>query len=265
MPLGDELQELAYALVSHETSARQHTAPIGRAASGSTPTDIVPTGPYLFAPGFWRIEECSAHLPDMEVHFNMKTERSRFGSVSLAVLAAGLLVAPAVAQTQQVTDPETVSKILKGFQAPPGAYQHARQGSGLGGLRQLPGERTSNCDICHSAGTSTQFAAGGNPCFGQHATVVNGRYLSGRRPRFWPVSRLNGGPSSHIMSRNLISDSSGLPPGGTTLQQFMQIMRTGLDPDHVHPTCAGTPDGKCIRATSMAIFSGSCLGRRFST
>ena len=28
-----------------------------------------------------------------------------------------------------------------------------------------------------------------------------------------------------------------------SLQTFVQIMRTGLDTDHVHPTCAGAPNG----------------------
>ena len=112
----------------------------------------------------------------------MKTERSMFGSVSLAVLAAGLLVAPAVAQTQQVTDPETVSKILKGFQISPVPMNMQGKDPDLVGYGSYLVNATSNCEICHSAGTSTQVVAGGNPCFGQHPTVVNPvTYLGGGR------------------------------------------------------------------------------------
>jgi PKD domain len=53
-------------------------------------------------------------------------------------------------------------------------------------------------------------------------------------------------PFPHIISRNLTPDKTGLPGGGHSLQEFMQIIRTGIDMDHIHPTCAGKPDGKCI-------------------
>ncbi len=52
----------------------------------------------------------------------------------------------------------------------------------------------------------------------------------------------------HIISRNLTPDSTGLPEGGNSLATFIQIMRTGLDTDHVHPTCTGAPNGNCIPA-----------------
>jgi hypothetical protein len=40
-----------------------------------------------------------------------------------------------------------------------------------------------------------------------------------------------------IISRNLTPDYTGLPEGGHTLSQFKQIMTTGIDLDHIHPTC----------------------------
>jgi hypothetical protein len=41
----------------------------------------------------------------------------------------------------------------------------------------------------------------------------------------------------------LTPDKTGLPEGGHTFEQFVQIMRQGTDFDHVHPNCAspGTP------------------------
>lgn len=61
--------------------------------------------------------------------------------------------------------------------------------------------------------------------------------------------------SADIISRNLTPDSSGLPEGGNTFEQFVQIMRTGVDMDHLHPTCTGAPNTSCIPAP----FDGNLL------
>ena len=46
-----------------------------------------------------------------------------------------------------------------------------------------------------------------------------------------------------------------MPEGGNTFAQFVQIMRTGIDMDHMHPTCTGAPNGTCIPAP----FNGDLL------
>jgi hypothetical protein len=40
-----------------------------------------------------------------------------------------------------------------------------------------------------------------------------------------------------IIFRNVTPNSAGMPEGGHTLSRFMQIMKTGIDFDHIHPTC----------------------------
>src|SRR5262249_44861410 len=100
------------------------------------------------------------------------------------------------------------------------------------------------CNDCHSAGPATLYANGGNPYFGPRtkldpAVFLSGGYDFGAFPD--PT-----GNFPHIISRNLTPNASGKPIGGDSLQEFMQVMRTGVDPDHVHPTCKGAPDGKCI-------------------
>jgi hypothetical protein len=35
----------------------------------------------------------------------------------------------------------------------------------------------------------------------------------------------------------LTPDKNGLPEGGKTLSQFMDVLKTGVDMDHIHPTC----------------------------
>jgi hypothetical protein len=110
-----------------------------------------------------------------------------------------------------------------------------------------------DCNSCHSDGTATQFAKGGNPFFGQHPVVNTATYLGGGRDfGQFPSTAAN---LPHIISRNLTPDSTGMPVGGDTLAQFLLIIRTGVDMDHVHPTCTGAPNGVCIPAP----FNGSLL------
>jgi len=45
---------------------------------------------------------------------------------------------------------------------------------------------------------------------------------------------------------NLTPDKTGLPEGGHTFAEFVQIIRTGKDFDHLHPTCTGMPNANCV-------------------
>lgn len=111
-----------------------------------------------------------------------------------------------------------------------------------------------DCNGCHAAGPTMEYATGGNPYFSQHPSVVNtATYLGGGQD--FGAFPDPAGPFPHIVTRNLTPDKTGLPIGGDTLDKFMQIIRTGLDPDKVHPTCAGPPNGKCLPAP----FNGDLL------
>jgi hypothetical protein len=109
-----------------------------------------------------------------------------------------------------------------------------------------------DCNGCHSAGPATEFAPHGNPYFGQPTKVNPATYLGGGRD-FGPFP--GPGPFPHIISRNLTPDSTGRPEGGNTFEQFKTIIRTGIDMDHVHPTCTGAPNGTCLPPP----FDGSLL------
>jgi len=72
-----------------------------------------------------------------------------------------------------------------------------------------------------------------------------------------PATYLGGGrdfgdfpPNSgtaHIISRNLTPDKTGRPEGGHTFEEFLLIMRTGVDLDQLHPTCPhGTVNPSCV-------------------
>jgi hypothetical protein len=107
------------------------------------------------------------------------------------------------------------------------------------------------CNDCHSAGPPTQWATGGNPFFGQHPKVVNpATYLGGGRD----FGQLIPG-SANIISRNLTPDKTGMPEGGHTFDEFVQIIQTGADMDHLHPACSGAPNANCLPPP----FDGSLL------
>ena len=102
----------------------------------------------------------------------------------------------------------------------------------------------SDCNGCHSKGATTEYAGGGNPYFSQHPAKIN------------PATYLGGGddfgafPAEgfvHIISRNITPDKDGLP-AGLTIDKFILALRTGVDADKWHPTCAGPPNGHCVPA-----------------
>ncbi len=105
------------------------------------------------------------------------------------------------------------------------------------------------CNGCHTASPTSEYAPGGNPyllpgpqppLFSGHEQINAKNYLGGGRD-FGAF-----GPDTHIVSRNLTPDKTGLPEGGNTLTDFMQIMRTGVDLDHAHPSCSATVTTNCL-------------------
>lgn len=71
------------------------------------------------------------------------------------------------------------------------------------------------CNDCH---TWPNFATGGDPYQGQPEQINAAGYLAGGRP-FGP-----------FVSPNITPDKNGLP-AGLTFAQFLNVLRTGVDPD----------------------------------
>ena len=165
------------------------------------------------------------------------------GSGLTVMVAAGLLFQASIGQAQTPTfDP---AKVLKGMQIAPVPLNMQGKDPNLVGYGSYLVNASGDCNGCHSAGPQTEFAPGGNPYFGQHPTVVNpATYLGGTRD--FGAFPDPAGPFPHIISRNLTPDNTGLPVGGDSFDKFLMTIRTGLDPDNVHPTCAGPPNGKCL-------------------
>jgi hypothetical protein len=114
----------------------------------------------------------------------------------------------------------------------------------------------ASCNDCHSTGPAAEYAPGGNPYFkGNPPKVVNQSvYLGGGRSF---GSLIPGTPE--IVSRNLTPDKTGLPIGGRTFDEFLQIMRTGVDLDHLHPNCATKVATSAVCFPADQPFNGDLL------
>jgi len=135
------------------------------------------------------------------------------------------------------------SRIERGFEIAPVPLNMEGKDRALVGLGSYLVNATGGCNDCHSAGPETQYVPGGNPYFGQPARINPATYLGGGRD-FGPLLPIAGSP--HIVSRNLTPDKTGLPEGGRTLDQFREILRSGVDLDHLHPPCATGHTANCI-------------------
>ena len=141
------------------------------------------------------------------------------------------------------------AKIRRGFDIAPVHLNLAGKDRALVGLGSYLVNAVGSCNMCHSAGPTTEFTPTGNPYFkGNLPKVINqATYLGGGRS-FTPPG--TGSPA--ILSRNLTPDRTGRPAGGMSFAMFREVMRTGIDFDHVHPNCPTTgpaPPG-CYPAAS---------------
>ncbi|MBZ5658581.1 MAG: cytochrome C [Acidobacteriia bacterium] len=133
------------------------------------------------------------------------------------------------------------SRIERGYAIAPVPLNLEGKNRARVGLGSYLVNAVADCNGCHSAGPATQYVRGGNPYFGQPAQVNPATYLGGGRD-FGPVV-----PNSpDIVSRNLTPDKTGLAEGGHTYKEFLKIMRTGVDMDHIHPTCSASVTTNCL-------------------
>jgi hypothetical protein len=125
-------------------------------------------------------------------------------------------------------------RIRRGFEIAPVPLNLEGKNLKLVGLGSYFVNAIGSCNDCHSTGPATEFAPGGNPYFkGNPPKVINQSvYLGGGRSF---GSLIPGTPE--IVSRNLTPDKTGRPIGGRTFEEFVQIIRTGVDLDHLHPNC----------------------------
>ena len=142
------------------------------------------------------------------------------GTALAAILVAGLLTSRSgVAANDKNTTQDEKMKIQIGAQIAPVTLKIGNNDPDTVYLGSYIVNATALCNECH---TSPSYAVGGNPFLGQ-AKVINATgYMGGGRV-FAPT----------ITSRNITPDASG-KPAGMSYSDFVQVMRTGIDFDHVH-------------------------------
>jgi len=171
--------------------------------------------------------------------------------LTLSVIAlAGLLSSSPSVQAQDDGQNHSIeaSRIKLGLEITPVPLNLTGKDPNLVGLGSYWVNAVSDCNFCHTSGGAPNFnfAAGGNPYFGQRKKTDPTTYLAGGTdfgpalpPGFYDPSYGDYvGPD--IISRNLTPDKTGLPEGGHTFEQFKKIFRTGVDLDHLHPTCTAS-------------------------
>lgn len=175
----------------------------------------------------------------------MRVSRNVIAAVAVmfaAIVIAGTLVkAPRVQAQSGRDDDDQDSRIEQGFDIAPVPLNLEGKNRALVGLGSYLVNAVAACNDCHDAGPPTQYATGGNPFFGQPKKINPATYLGGGQD-FGAL--LPGSP--HIVSRNLTPDKTGLPEGGRPFPEFLQIMRTGADLDHLHPPCSTTVTSNCL-------------------
>ena len=142
----------------------------------------------------------------------MKAKLLVFVSVAMCVLALGWVGAA----SDNKNEPKDGDRIEIGFAIAPVAlaYDHKdRKDVGLGSYLV---NAVGGCVDCH---TNPTYALGGDPFRGQHKQINTSHYLAG------------GAQFGPFTSRN-ITPGNGLPE---TFEEFLLIIRTGFDPDHLHP------------------------------
>ena len=162
-----------------------------------------------------------------------------------AIVIAGMLITSSrsSAKNDNNAEQDEKMKIEIGFKVNPVTLNTAGKDHDLLYLGSYIVNVTGDCNGCHSNGPSTEFL--GNP-----ALFAPPSHTAHQVKKINPAIFLGGGrdfgpfpaPSSplHIYSRNLTPDSTGMAEGGHSYSDFVQIMRTGIDFDGVHPTCPTT-------------------------
>jgi hypothetical protein len=182
---------------------------------------------------------------------NVRFANCMLGSAALAVLA---VVGPSSRLAAHEGLDGSDERSHRGLEIAPVPLNLRGKDRELVGLGSYLVNAVASCNDCHSAGPETEYAPGGNPYFkGNPPKVVNQTtYLCGGR-NFGAL--IPGTPE--IVSRNLTPDRTGKPVGGLSFAEFREIMRTGVDLDHLHPNCSQRVTTNCF--PEQQPFNGNLL------
>lgn len=170
---------------------------------------------------------------------------------SVALIIAGFGVSTARADDDDFSAES--ARIRIGFAVAPVPLNVRGRDRELVGLGSYIVNVVADCNGCHSP-PQLAYAGGGNPYFkGNQPKVVNPAVYLGGGQDFGQL--IPGTPN--IVSRNLTPDESGRPAGGRSWPEFREIIRTGIDLDHLHRNCSDSVKTNCFPA--MQPFNGDLL------
>jgi hypothetical protein len=179
----------------------------------------------------------------------------RFGATRVALCAlllTGTFANPIAVRAEEDDGESHDPRVRIGFEIAPVALDLRGKDRALVGLGSYLVNALASCNDCHTQSATSEYAPGGNPFFGQPKVVNTAAYLSGGRDFGALVPN-----TPRIVSRNLTPDKTGRPEGGRSFAEFLHIMKTGEDLDHVHPPCSATITANCFPATLP--FDGNLL------
>jgi hypothetical protein len=120
------------------------------------------------------------------------------------------------------------SKVQQGLAIAPVPLDLQGRNRALVGLGSYIVNAVADCNGCHTVDFDP-FVPGGNPFFGEPEVIDPAKYLVG------------GSPFGPFITRNLRPDPATGLPANLTFEEFLLVMRTGIDlhdADHEPP---GTP------------------------
>jgi hypothetical protein len=142
-------------------------------------------------------------------------------AILIFVLFAGFALTVVLMSPQggRAQGPESEeSQIQQGFAIAPVHLNLRGKNRALVGLGSYL-VNTGGCNDCH---TEPSYVPGHDPFLGQPEMINRDRYLAG------------GMAFGPFISRNLTPNAGGLP-AGLTFEQFLHVLRTGEDLDHLAP------------------------------
>jgi hypothetical protein len=173
----------------------------------------------------------------------MTKQSFSFVGTFVILVAITLTLMSIKAPRAHANDDDDQSRIRIGFEIAPVPLNLQGKDPAKVGLGSYLVNAVGDCNGCHTSGAPPlgiyPYVTGKNPYFKQREKIDPAVYLAGGA-NFGTVGTPTG-PSGYsgpfIITRNLTPDKNGRPEGGHTLEEFRQIMRHGIDFDHIHPTC----------------------------
>jgi hypothetical protein len=164
-----------------------------------------------------------------------------------AVLFFGMMIGPKAGRADNDKNGAQDEKLMisQGMAISPVQPNMAGKDPDLVGLGSYLVNAVADCNGCHTSDPNgSEWASAYNPYL---LLTPKGPFTGTIKVN--PATYLAGGQSfGPFISRNLTPDYRGLPEGGHSLSDFLNIIQNGVDLDGIHPTCGAVATPGCVPA-----------------